>query len=303
MATDWEAARELGRSLSEEDADALEAAVRARPDEPGIRVVLVGYYFEHASGLTERAFEHVSWLARNHADLDHLSELPPWAFDSESRSGMTRQWLLAIDQHPDDAALLVRAHRNGMFEPDDATSLIERGLRLAPNNAYWQVALAQRHRTAAREASSDALRAELAREAAAAYARAAELESIPANRVYWMNNAAKLAFEGGDVELARTSAMSALAEVRDDMGRDFVIHDANIVLGNLALAANDVATACLHLVAAPCRIPEPDEPLALALLARGERDAVVAYMAALRTHRDHGFPRLEAALRGRANSR
>lgn len=301
MATEWEAAFELGRSLTEEDADALEAAIGVRPDEPGIRVVLVGFYFRRTSHVTERALEHVSWLVHNHPDLDGLSALPVWAFDPDEKRAMARLWRHATEQHPDDAAMLVRAHKTGFFDPNDAESLIQHGLRLAPDDVYWPIALGQSRRKAAREAATEAARMQLLREASAAYARGAELDTIPRDRVFWLNNAAKLAFAGGDGEGARTSATTALAELRDDMGRDFVMHDANIILGHVALAANDVAAACRHLAAAAFHTPQPDEDLALALLARGERQAVVAYMSAFRTLGDHDFLQLEAALR--ANSR
>ncbi|MEO8707150.1 MAG: hypothetical protein ABI867_44395 [Kofleriaceae bacterium] len=111
---------------------------------------------------------------------------------------------------------------------------------------------------------------------------------------------ALIALELGDHARAAERARELLAGAEAHAATWYygnAIHYANIALGHVALAANALESAKLHLAAAgaTCGSPQldsfgPDFELAQAILATGEHDAVVAYLEACKRfwRLDHG---------------
>lgn len=103
-----------------------------------------------------------------------------------------------------------------------------------------------------------------------------------------LEDRAKHALRRGDREHAAALAreLLALAELyRSDWNHGNAVHQAHMVLGRVALAASDRATACEELLEAASTpgSPQldsfgPSMGLAQDLLKAGERDAVLAYL-------------------------
>lgn len=108
------------------------------------------------------------------------------------------------------------------------------------------------------------------------------------NKIYLMTMAAPTAFEAGETEKARDYAQGILdhaAKMKKDWNTGNEIHVGNLVLGRIALAAGDVEKAKQFLLEAG-KTPGspqldsfgPNMLLAKELLAKGERDTVIAYL-------------------------
>ncbi|HTL33164.1 MAG TPA: hypothetical protein VL326_08570 [Kofleriaceae bacterium] len=122
-----------------------------------------------------------------------------------------------------------------------------------------------------------------------------------------MIDAAKAAFFANDFERATTYAARVLADAPRFEGtwnHGNGLHHAHILLGRVALNRDDVQAAKEHLLASS-RVPTspqmssfgPDQDLALALVARGERDAVLAYAEACKHSFGAGLGMLGALFR------
>jgi len=107
------------------------------------------------------------------------------------------------------------------------------------------------------------------------------------SRFYALDDAAKAAFEVGEIEKAQAHAQEAIdlaSRFRDDWNYGNAIHDGHMVLGRIALRNGDVETAKRELVEAG-RTPGspqlnsfgPNMSLARDLLERKETDAVMMY--------------------------
>lgn len=110
---------------------------------------------------------------------------------------------------------------------------------------------------------------------------------------------AKAAWAAGDryAAIARAKRVLAAAAAAEDCGNDF--HEMHILLGRIALERGDAREAGVQLVesAKTCGSPQldsfgPDWTLAEDLLARGERDVVVAYIDAVGRFWESGKKRL-----------
>ncbi|HEY0545386.1 MAG TPA: hypothetical protein VGC91_08435 [Pyrinomonadaceae bacterium] len=107
------------------------------------------------------------------------------------------------------------------------------------------------------------------------------------NKIYLMTMAAPTAFEAGETEKARAYSQELLdysAKAQKDWNTGNQIHVGNLVLGRIALAAGDVEKAKQYLLEAG-KTPGspqldsfgPNMLLAKDLLAKSERDTVIAY--------------------------
>jgi hypothetical protein len=122
-------------------------------------------------------------------------------------------------------------------------------------------------------------------------------------RLRLLPTVAKCAFEDGELEYASEMALEALAlahqiEVNSDYG--ISVHEANIVLGRLALLEGNKISAIAHLQAAtqvsipaPPRWFQPDFDLARTLLEIGERKHVLQYLEECKPLWKGGRPCLE----------
>ena len=141
--------------------------------------------------------------------------------------------------------------------------------------------------------------------AKAAVAEAAlDAAKSPEERFYALNGAAKYAFIAGKAKAAQQHANELLQIVQtrpDNWNSPNAIHDANQVLGRIALANGDVAEAKKRLLASADSegSPQlnsfgPSMQLAKDLLARGEKEVVLEYFDRCGKFWKSGSERLEA---------
>ena len=306
---DWTSVCLQGGRMSAGEAAKLELELFSAPDNLNSRVLLIGYYFlDQTPEARNRRSNHIFWLIENRPEVQLYAYGYILQRDSPDAYGRAKQlWTDVIASRGDDAVVLRRA--SAFFMMNDrrlAEDLLRRGAAFEPNEVYWRGRLAHLHSLNARRAEPPEMRAQAARDALAEYEAALHLETSPDRRYSLMIATAQAAFLAADYRRATEYAERVLAEA-SDFKESWVygngIHHGHIVLGRVALANDDVVGAREHLAAAGATpgSPQlnsfgPDQDLAVELLARGERDAVVAYVAACDRFCGHGLDRIEAAL-------
>lgn len=140
---------------------------------------------------------------------------------------------------------------------------------------------------AASAQQSTAAKPQTAAEALARYEQFIQAASDPTVKFYLLTKAAPTALAAEDVEKARSYSYELLRQAptfRDDWNYGNAIHDANIVLGHIAIKAGDVSEAKRFLLEAgkTSGSPQlnsfgPNMELAQQLLEKGEREAVLQY--------------------------
>jgi hypothetical protein len=264
----------------------LELSLAKNPDDVNARIKLLGYYSNDLQGSAKERNGHSLWLIAHRPELDlsmftHIDETSPGA-----HAEATRLWHVALVKHPSNPAVLKAASRFFTFA-DRAFSkeLLHRGAALEPDGADWHKSLGHLCMLDVRHEEPDGVA--IAREALVEFQKALDLEPSDSGRYGLMIDAAKAASFANDFDTATAFAERLLAEAPKFEGtwiHGNGLHHAHIVLGRVALARDDVQLAKEHLLASvngPTS-PQlgsfgPDQQLAVALLARGERDAVLAY--------------------------
>lgn len=289
-------------TLAAEEIEALEARVRAEPDDADARLRLLGAYLMKRMGEPDtmrRRAPHALWVIERHPGHP-IAGSPLCEFWSEEPDlpAATAAWERAIERNPETPAVVLNAARF-FTHPDRRRSreLLERGERLAPGNPAWAELLGhdrlgdvKRARMMANEgrlAFPPELRA-VARAALIHFERALTLSD---ERLRLLALCVHAAVEAEDWEAARRHADAVLVAVAggcDDEHRLDYLHAAYIARGHAALARNDEEGACGELAAAgrqggrdapTLRSYGPDFRLATLLLERGRKDAVLSYLA------------------------
>lgn len=276
-----------GRNLSEEAVRNLESGLESAPDDVEARTELLGYYFLRAHGSAaakEARQRHILWLIGNRPEAPVL-DLPYGHLDvyrDGAAFGEGKQaWLNQVAREPKNAAILGKAAAYLLFEdPAAAESLYKRAEAADPRNPIWPDRLGHMYALGLSRKTGEE-KQESAKAALAAYERSLPLMK---DRGDLLPDAAKVAFEAGDLAKARGYAEEVLAEAGDDWGDGHKIHHGHLILGRIALRAGDVAKAREHLLAAG-RVPGspglnsfgPNMTLAKELLEKEERQVVLEY--------------------------
>jgi hypothetical protein len=231
---------------------------------------------------------HVLWIIE-HAPESDWADHPgllhePAPADLDRARGL---WLAHVEANPRNPTILAHAAR--FFLPDDrnrAEQLLERAVELEPDDPNWRRRLAHLHDLVAHDAAPSIGAAKTALgHHEAALARTANARE----RYCALPAAAEAARRAGETAQARAYAVELL-DLAGSLSRDWnhgnAIHDGHRILGHLALLDGDVARARQHLLAAGATpgSPQlnsfgPELTLANDLLAAGERDAVLEYLA------------------------
>ena len=271
--------------------ETLEERLRADPYDREARQGLIEHFWRgrlRGGADARRHAELVLWLVGN-APRDPLLDRPEGqidpALDPERYVSAKRLWLGHLDGAPDDLVLLRNA---ASFlerrEPELAVSLLESAQDIEPTNPVWPFEIGQLRWGNARFRSAPADRAELEL-AASLFERAYALagrgdELLPMYALH----AIRGTFDAGRHADAEAYANDALNRTGSVWWDGDVRHHANLVLGRIALAQEDVARAKAHLLAAGrvARSPTlgsfgPNMRLARELVERGEREVVLEY--------------------------
>jgi hypothetical protein len=308
-----------GAALTADEARAFERRLEERPDDLEARARLVGY--DQARARKAHAGVTLGELVRRTIlDVDDRDEPPPeprarhalWLAAHAPRAPLVVHQFLSANTmsaaypelsaiwrghaaaEPPEATLL--AHAIAFFwranEPF-AGELLTRAEQLFPGDPRW---VSFRRERRAQELSHDLgfPRFEVRGRKAGSDADLAEIERLlpeldpHSGLVPRLREAAgELALALGQVERARRHAEEMLVSNAGDTQRRHgdAVHDGHLMLGRIALRAEDVARARAHLIlageaGATGFVPMfgPDLRLAKELLARGEREVVVRYL-------------------------
>jgi len=279
-----------GFRWSPDKAADAEMRVGISPDAVAERLPLVGYYWSKSCAndrFAEDWCRHVVELIRRDPSANFI-RMPFLARPaSRCRAALLKvrdEWVRQMELHPasveiiDSAALFFAE-----LDPSISDKLLVRASQLDGNRGRWA------HRRAL--LLSEQVRGGLS-DRNLIRTRIEELERTcfePADkegRSYLSAELARCAFAAGLDDAARLAQIAVTAGERSDrrVGFDDPLHDANIILGRIAMRSGDATGAARFLLrAANVRLsphPEPlgpDVVLAEALLAAGHRDAVAEY--------------------------
>ena len=308
-----------GMNLTAEEAEALEERLERNPRDLQARSQLIVYYFpkSHLNPAVRRVHhEHVLWLIRNAPHDDVLgsphSQVQPF-FDSESYGAGKQAWLSHIEREPSNVTFLGNAANffSDFQDGDLVIETLQSAQSYDPDNSRWPTLLG--HRYLRDVLMAEQLRGQLqvpefleaddlpgsladlfgqvpAEEPSKAvlaleqFERAYERADSDIERTHLLVELARAAFEAERYDDARTHASALLDAPPTPVGDDTATHRGNIILGRVALVADDVEQAKYHLLEAG-RVSGsaslgsfgPNMRLAADLLERGEKDIVLEY--------------------------
>ncbi len=288
---DWMSVCHAAISLSAEERKDLEKRLASTPDDLELRVKLAGADFLSVdpASLARRAV-HLAWLVKHHPDV----YLGGFAFVPETEAAreyieLRQLWLDALAARPDDLRVAKAAGSFlSFFDRELAIDVYRRAAAADPENADWHDSLGNLYANLAKWSDDASHALEHAKQAVASYEAVLRLVASDWQQVMARVDIARSAALAKDWSLAVEQARRALVD-NETAERTFaygnVVHWANIVLGRAALARGDVEDAARHLEAAGATpgSPQlnsfgPDWDLAKALLAEGQRGAVVRYI-------------------------
>jgi tetratricopeptide (TPR) repeat protein len=209
-------------------------------------------------------------------------------------------WLKQVDAHGDDVELLDRAANYLLLDDrDQAEQLWKKAERLDPANPHWPERLA--HLYSLGISSRNGVDRDAAGKALSAMERAKTVTK--GNDFNLLISLAKMAYAAGELDKALEYAEKLLQQAREHVGQwnyGNAIHDANSVLGRLALQAGDVDRAKQFLLAAG-KTPGspqlnsfgPNVSLASELAQKGETEIVLNYFELCRAFWKSGAERLD----------
>ena len=279
--------------MTPDEAEALEKRLAADARDLKARTQLVIYH--HRNTYTDPNSKaahsgHVLWLIRNTPQAGILGtphgQIDPHS-DANSYIAGKEAWASHLQREP--ANLVFVGHAASFYSPfqdrDMLVDALEKAHLLEPGNSKWPTQLGHLYlRDAASAERRSADPASMAGRALDHLRRAYELAGTDSERTYLLEGLATGAFRARNYGDARAYADAMLTAPPTRRNDESHIHKANIVLGRVALAEDDVATAKHHLLAAGkvSGAPTlgsfgPNMRLAADLLERGEQEVVLEY--------------------------
>ena len=282
-----------GRSLTSEEADALEQTLAKDPNDLTARFTLISYYSAHfiEKPMQAKRCEHVLWTIENIPEstlLHSLVQLRLYKPDSCYKNG-SALWVKQLEANKGNLAVLRNAIDFFMI-PDKprAEQLITQGAAVEPRNPEWPSQLGHLYSLEMSTANGDARR-ESAQKAYDQFEQALKLTEDEQRKRLLRVELARTAFEAGETSRAVSFATELLGELPKEKAawaRADLSHSAHVILGRAALRNGDVAEGKLQLIAAgqvdgsPVLSSfGPSMLLAKELLDKGERETVLEYFA------------------------
>lgn len=291
-----------GRSLSPEQVAELEKKLRRDPKDLATRLRLIGYYWRgggEAGPSGEPYGSLVLGLIREHPRSTLAGE--GYGLSRQNFDKGARLWLDLAKANPADPKILGNA---GTFLTRDlliptywaqGEALLEKAYALEPKNPRWaeKLAMAAEPGTLGLGVPADAQRkaaAKRLRYLEEAYRLTDEglRGSLRLQEQHAFHPLATAAMAAGETAKAKryaTDVLKAVTKEEEGLNYGNVIHDANLILGRIALREGKVGEATRYLLAAGQTpgSPQlnsfgPDMSLAEELLAKGERQAVIDYL-------------------------
>lgn len=291
-------AAEQGQHLSKAAADALEKALRATPDDLKAREQLVGYYFiaaalGRADAPTVARDRHLVWLIQHSPALQLLGTSPMGVVqpqpDASGYSNAKDAW---SSQVTEQAAPRAKGNAGIFFAQTDdprAEALLAAAEVSDPQNPTWPSALGNLYVRRAKASAAGSQPLQQMASAAVHELTKAWTISGSSTRDPRLSQLAKLAIVAGLDDKASQYATLLLNTFKlggneSPLTVGGPIHDANMVLGQVALHKGDRARAEQSLLKAGATpgSPQlnqfgPNFSLARDLLTAGSRDVVIRY--------------------------
>ncbi|MCA9109978.1 MAG: hypothetical protein KDA52_08535 [Planctomycetaceae bacterium] len=288
-AMDIHALTRIGRNLTREEVATLEKNIEQSPGDVESRTKLLGYYFGKGfqdPSAREAKQRHVLWLIENSPESEVLSL--PYAeldaiLDAAAYLRGKKAWIDHLEQQPENLKLLENSSNYFlMHDRDLAIESLEKARSLNPENPQWPAALGQVYSLEMGIASQKA-RSDFAKKSLEQLELAYDLSTDKAREAL-LDRLAKSALESGETAKARKYAEQMLSQNVDGWNHGNNIHHGNLILGRIALAADDLDTAKVRLIEAG-KTPGspqlnsfgPNMTLAKELLQKGEKDVVLEY--------------------------
>lgn len=280
---DLQRASMLGFKLDASAVAEMEQRLAAAPEDLPLRATLLGYYFRHGHDLATPRRAHILWLIRNHPD-EKFASTPECgilsSFDPQGYAEGREAWAAALTARPEDnVRVRIGMARFLMFDDrPQAVSLLRDGLKTAPDNQDLQEALVSLLRLNENPQDLEEV-----------YQLETTLldHGTEKDRYHRLGKVAEAALRAQHPDQARQLALQWIETCQKDRSWNTgnAIHDGHQLLGLVALDQGDPITAVAELAAAGTSTGSPqlnsfgpDFRLARALLERGRRTEVAAYL-------------------------
>jgi hypothetical protein len=279
---------ELMTPLEPKEVDKLEKKLGEKPEDVESRLRLLNHYRLDRSPEGRAAMlRHAQWVVENGPESNTAVRAVPLnkARDPEAYAKFKEIWTKLVQDSPDNAKIASNAARFCSSEDRvRAEALLKKAQELEPKNMSWTQQLAELYMAAALDPRTSG-------PSEAAKAALAQYESLLSQadggrRATALLQAGDAALLVGDEGKAGAFGAQLLKHASsDDRMYGLYVHEAHRFLGHAALKSGDVAGAKAELVKAG-KSPEsmglersgPQLTLAKALLAKGEKEAVLAYL-------------------------
>lgn len=279
-----------GRILSREQAEALERKLESCPDDLASRCLLLGYYFIDANkrSVRLRRQKHVLWVIANHPQSEFvgLPECHLYPVSDDNVYGEAKDlWLRNVSEEPDNICILKNAAEFFKWQDDEITvDLYKKAQAIEPDNPEWSHRSGHVYRCLAIRSESP----EHYRGALEQYERALGQAADEEEQFCVLQYVAFAAVDAGEMDKAIGYAERLLQmapKYQEHWNYGNAIHDANTVLGRVAVANRDVEKAKGYLIAAGQRPESPrilpfqfHKSLAIELLRLREKEIVIEYL-------------------------
>ena len=282
------------------------------PDDIDIRIELIGYYDRKDAPEAKKAVQaHRLWLIRNRPERPYYNELGWWNegnLNNPDYVALKEEWLKQVNLKKTNDKIRLGAARF-LFQNEDALAekLLKEGQQINPNLYDYSERLIELYeyrvngaiadyeaaKAGAKESDIDAALRRLFAESEKGLALIAKDEMLARSSDHFelVVRLAGIALDLNELKRARSFAEAVLNEKKDDSGdgwrdTDKAIYYGNALLGRVALREGNTAKAKEHL-AASLTFPEDSDfelrelnlDLAAELLAKGEKQAVLDYLA------------------------
>ena len=277
---------EMTKPLDPAEAEKLEKKLAEKPDHAESRLRLLNHYrLDKSADGRAAMLRHVVWIVENAPESNMTARVSSVskAREPEAYEKLRDLWLKHLENDPKNPKIASNAARFFADDRPRAEELLKKAQELEPKNTAWTQQLADFYMRAAQDRQSP--------DPAAAKNALAQYEALlpqvdERRKPRLLTQAAEAALlTGDDAKLGQYAAQLLKEASPDDRMYGDYVHDGHRLLGHAALKAGDVATAKAELAKAG-KAPEsmmmervgPQLTLAKALLEKGEKEAVLAYL-------------------------